>query len=52
MQKTKARSRPKAAHLGRALLMAPCVRVFRSVRDVAKADRWQSEQRLLQILVK
>lgn len=35
----KARSRPKAAHLGRALLMAPCVRVFRSVRDVAKADR-------------
>ena len=39
MQKTKARSRPKAAHLGRTLLMAPCVRVFRSVRDVAKADR-------------
>ena len=41
----KARSSPKAAHLGRALLMAPCVRVFRSVRHVAKADRYGKANR-------
>jgi hypothetical protein len=39
MQQIKAWSRPQSAAIEPGLLMAPGVRVFRSVRDVAKADR-------------